>query len=75
MNPCNYGLFDCHKNLIYVLVINYVNPTKVFSNTKNGKCMKLQSKMILYVAIGGLFVFMGGIVYFSTFDLPELEKS
>ena len=37
--------------------------------------MKLQSKMVLYVAIGGLFAFMGGIVYFSTFDLPELEKS
>jgi len=31
--------------------------------------------MILYVAIGGLFAFMGGIVYYSTFDLPELEKS
>jgi len=39
------------------------------------KCLKLQSKMILYVAIGALFAFMGGIVYFSTFDLPELEKS
>ena len=31
--------------------------------------------MILYVAIGGLFAFMGTIVYFSTFDIPELEKS
>ena len=31
--------------------------------------------MILYVAIGGLFAFMGAIVYFSTFDIPELEKS
>ena len=31
--------------------------------------------MILYVAIGALFAFMGGIVYYSTFDLPELEKS
>ena len=31
--------------------------------------------MILYVAIGGLFAFMGVIVYFSTFDIPELEKS
>jgi len=39
------------------------------------KCLKLQSKMILYVAIGALFAFMGGIVYYSTFDLPELEKS
>ena len=39
------------------------------------KCLTLQSKMILYVAIGALFAFMGGIVYYSTFDLPELEKS
>jgi len=31
--------------------------------------------MILYVAIGGLFAFMGGIVYYSTLDFPELEKS
>jgi hypothetical protein len=31
--------------------------------------------MILFVAIGGLFAFMGGIVYFSTLDFPELEKS
>ena len=39
------------------------------------KCLSLQSKMVLYVAIGGLFAFMGGIVYYSTFDIPELEKS
>ena len=31
--------------------------------------------MILYVAIGGLFSFMGAIVYYSTLDFPELEKS
>jgi len=31
--------------------------------------------MILYVAIGALFAFMGGIVIFSTADIPELEKS
>ena len=31
--------------------------------------------MILYVAIGALFAFMGGIVMFSTGDIPELEKS
>ena len=31
--------------------------------------------MILYVAIGALFAFMGGIVYYSTLDIPELEKS
>jgi len=39
------------------------------------KCLSLQSKMILYVAIGALFAFMGGIVYYSTLDIPELEKS
>ena len=31
--------------------------------------------MILYVAIGALFAFMAGIVYYSTLDIPELEKS
>jgi len=39
------------------------------------KCLSLQSKMILYVAIGALFAFMGGIVYYLTLDIPELEKS
>ncbi len=29
----------------------------------------------MYIAIGALFAFMGGIVYFSTLDFPELEKS
>ena len=31
--------------------------------------------MFLYVAIGALFVFLGGMVYYSTLDFPELEKS
>ena len=31
--------------------------------------------MFLYVAIGALFAFLGGIVYYSTIDFPELEKS
>jgi hypothetical protein len=31
--------------------------------------------MILYVAICALLAFMGGIVYYSTLDIPELEKS
>ena len=29
----------------------------------------------MYIAIGGMFAFMGGIVYYSTFDIPELEQS
>jgi len=29
----------------------------------------------VYVAIGAMFAFMGGIVYYSTLDFPELEKS
>jgi len=28
----------------------------------------------VYVAIGALFAFLGGIVYYSTLDFPELEK-
>ena len=31
--------------------------------------------MILYVAIGALFAFLAGIVYYSTLDFPELERS
>ena len=31
--------------------------------------------MIVYVAIGAMFAFMGGIVWYSTYDIPELEKS
>ena len=31
--------------------------------------------MILYVAIGALFAFLGVIVYYSTLDFPELEQS
>jgi len=29
----------------------------------------------VYVAIGAMFAFMGGIVWYSTYDIPELEKS
>jgi hypothetical protein len=39
------------------------------------KCLKLQSKMILYVAIGGLFAFMFAMIAVSLGDLPELEKA
>ena len=31
--------------------------------------------MIVYVAIGALFAFLGGIIYYSTLDFPELQKS
>ena len=31
--------------------------------------------MIVYVAIGAMFAFMGGIVWYSTYVIPELEKS
>ena len=33
------------------------------------------TKIIVYIAIGAMFAFMGGIVYYSTLDFPELEKS
>ena len=29
----------------------------------------------MYAAIGAMFAFMGGIVCYSTYDIPELEKS
>jgi hypothetical protein len=31
--------------------------------------------MIVYAAIGAMFAFMGCIVYYSTYDIPELEQS
>ena len=33
------------------------------------------SKIIVYAAIGAMFAFMGGIAYYSIYDIPELEKS
>ena len=33
------------------------------------------SKIIVYAAIGAMFAFMGAIAYYSTYDIPELEKS
>ena len=33
------------------------------------------SKILVYAAIGAMFAFMGGIAYYSTFDIPELERS
>ena len=29
----------------------------------------------MYAAIGAMFAFMGAIAYYSTYDIPELEKS
>ena len=46
----------------------------MYAKGKNGLLIK-PTKIIVYVAIGGLFAFMGGIVYYSTLDFPELEKS
>ncbi len=37
--------------------------------------MKPPGKIILYIAIGLLLAFMGGMVYVSLLDIPELEKS
>ena len=33
------------------------------------------SKIIVYAAIAAMFAFMGGIVWVSTYDIPEMEKS
>ena len=46
----------------------------MYEKGKNDLLIK-PSKIIVYVAIGALFAFMGGIVYYSTLDFPELEKS
>jgi LEA14-like dessication related protein len=35
---------------------------------------KLQGRMILFAAIGGLLAIMGGIVYYASLDNPQLEK-
>ena len=33
-----------------------------------------QGKWILYAAIGGLLLIMGGIVYYASLDIPQLEQ-
>ncbi len=35
--------------------------------------MGLQSKMVVYVAIAGLFAMMGGFVWYASLDNPQLE--
>jgi hypothetical protein len=46
----------------------------LYEKGKNDLFIK-PSKMIVYIAIGALFAFLGGIIYYSTLDFPELEKS
>ena len=46
----------------------------MYQKGKNGLFIK-PSKIIVYVAIGALFAFLGGIIYYSTLDFPELQKS
>jgi len=46
----------------------------LYEKGKNDLFIK-PTKIIVYVAIGAMFAFMGGIVYYSTLDFPELEKS
>ena len=46
----------------------------MYEKGKNDLFIK-PTKIIVYIAIGALFAFMGGIVYYSTLDFPELEKS
>jgi len=35
----------------------------------------LQSRMIVFIAIGGLFAMMGGMVYYASLDVPGLETA
>ena len=37
--------------------------------------MGLQSKMVLYAAIAGLFAMMGGFVWYASLDNPQLEQA
>ena len=46
----------------------------MYEKGKNDLLIK-PTKIIVYVAIGALFAFLGGMVYYSTLDFPELEKS
>ena len=46
----------------------------MYEKGKNDLLIK-PTKIIVYIAIGAMFAFMGGIVYYSTLDFPELEKS
>ena len=43
------------------------------TNSKNNNLVTLQGRMILFAAIGGLLALMGGIVYYSSLDIPHLE--
>lgn len=36
--------------------------------------MALQSKLVVYVAIAGLFALMGGFVFYASLDNPQLEQ-
>ena len=46
----------------------------MYEKGKNDLFIK-PSKIIVYIAIGAMVAVMGGIVYYSTLDFPELEKS
>ena len=37
--------------------------------------MGLQSKMTVYAAIGGLLALLGGIVFYGSLDVPEIEAT
>jgi len=43
------------------------------TNSENNNLVALQGRMILFAAIGGLLALMGGIVYYSSLDVPHLE--
>ena len=43
------------------------------TNSDDNDLVALQGRMILFAAIGGLLALMGGIVYYSSLDVPHLE--
>ena len=61
-------------NFAYTNEKFFLTADTIIKNEENDLFIK-PSKIIVYAAIGAMFAFMGGIAYFSTYDIPELEKS
>ncbi len=41
----------------------------------NNDLVTLQSRMIVFIAIGGLLAMMGSMVYYASLDQPKLETA
>ena len=45
-----------------------------YTNSVDNDLSKLQGRMILYAAIGGLLAIMLGVIYYASLDNPQLEQ-